>query len=152
MLVVICSDPFSIQGDVDVSSGWMLLGLVCLGFSVPCIILVGLFGFYGVLVFFGFSFLSVASSVSLVHGSCYSLGLGCCFWGLGLRWWLCCFLGPPPFWSSCSTVVCLTDALLRVLRRVSSEKRPAMVDVYASMYRAKEAIKKDKEDGLFGLL
>ncbi|XP_042476620.1 uncharacterized protein LOC122058162 [Macadamia integrifolia] len=47
------------------------------------------------------------------------------------------------FWSSCGTIVHITDPLLRVLRMVGSEKRPAMGYIYASMYRAKEAIKKE---------
>ncbi|KAL4325034.1 hypothetical protein GQ457_11G009230 [Hibiscus cannabinus] len=47
------------------------------------------------------------------------------------------------FWSSCVLVVQLTNPLLRVLRMVGSKKRPAMGYVYAGMYRAKEAIKKE---------
>ncbi|XP_052206864.1 uncharacterized protein LOC127811184 isoform X2 [Diospyros lotus] len=46
------------------------------------------------------------------------------------------------FWSSCMLIVCLTDPLLRLLRLVGSEKRPAMGYVYAGIYRAKESIKK----------
>ncbi|CAN6710234.1 unnamed protein product [Malus baccata var. baccata] len=47
------------------------------------------------------------------------------------------------FWSSCILIVHLTDPLLRVLRMVGSEKRPAMGYVYAGMYWAKETIKKE---------
>ncbi|XP_011085038.1 uncharacterized protein LOC105167143 isoform X2 [Sesamum indicum] len=47
------------------------------------------------------------------------------------------------FWSTCALVARLTDPLLRLLRIVSSEKRPAMGFVYAGLYRAKEAIKKE---------
>ncbi|KAI9102104.1 hypothetical protein K1719_023614 [Acacia pycnantha] len=47
------------------------------------------------------------------------------------------------FWSSCDLIVRLTVPLLRVLRITASEKRPAMGYVYAGMYRAKEAIKKE---------
>ncbi|KAM1028748.1 hypothetical protein FF1_041300 [Malus domestica] len=47
------------------------------------------------------------------------------------------------FWSSCILIVGLTNPLLRVLRMVGSEKRPAMGYVYAGMYRAKETIKKE---------
>ncbi|KAL5569037.1 hypothetical protein UlMin_025612 [Ulmus minor] len=53
------------------------------------------------------------------------------------------------FWSSCTLVINLANPLLRVLRIVSSEKRPAMGYVCAAMYRAKETIKKElvkKED------
>ncbi|PSR93126.1 Spore coat protein like [Actinidia chinensis var. chinensis] len=46
------------------------------------------------------------------------------------------------FWSSCITIVHLTDPLLRLLRLVCSEKKPAMGYVYAGIYRAKESIKK----------
>ncbi|KAK4436611.1 hypothetical protein Salat_0824800 [Sesamum alatum] len=47
------------------------------------------------------------------------------------------------FWSTCALVTRLTDPLLRLLRIVSSEKRPAMGFVYVGLYRAKEAIKKE---------
>ncbi|XP_048446802.1 uncharacterized protein LOC125480246 [Pyrus x bretschneideri] len=47
------------------------------------------------------------------------------------------------FWSSCILIIRRTDPLLRVLRMVGSEKRPAMGYVYAGMYRAKETIKKE---------
>lgn len=47
------------------------------------------------------------------------------------------------FWSSCLQIVSLTNPLLRVLRIVSSEKRPAMGYIYAGIYRAKESIKKE---------
>ncbi|KAK9913576.1 hypothetical protein M0R45_037387 [Rubus argutus] len=47
------------------------------------------------------------------------------------------------FWSSCTLIVHLTNPLLRVLRMVGFEKRPAMGFIYAGMYRAKETIKKE---------
>ncbi|XP_010262570.1 PREDICTED: uncharacterized protein LOC104601077 [Nelumbo nucifera] len=47
------------------------------------------------------------------------------------------------FWSSCSSIIHLTEPLLRVLRMVGSHKRPAMGYIYECMYRAKEAIKKE---------
>ncbi|XP_022744587.1 uncharacterized protein LOC111295387 [Durio zibethinus] len=47
------------------------------------------------------------------------------------------------FWSSCVLITQLTNPLLRILRMVGSEKRPAMGYVYAGMYRAKETIKKE---------
>lgn len=47
------------------------------------------------------------------------------------------------FWSSCILITQLTNPLLRVLRIVSSEKRPAIGYVYAAIYRAKETIKKE---------
>ncbi|KAL3650183.1 hypothetical protein CASFOL_006586 [Castilleja foliolosa] len=49
----------------------------------------------------------------------------------------------PLFWASCASVTRLTEPILRLLRIVSSEKRPAMGFVYAGLYRAKETIKKD---------
>ncbi|KAJ4972262.1 hypothetical protein NE237_005361 [Protea cynaroides] len=48
-----------------------------------------------------------------------------------------------PFWSSCVTIIRLTDPLLRVLRIVGSEKRPAMGYIYEAMFQAKETIKKE---------
>ncbi|KAM1358914.1 hypothetical protein ACFX15_045122 [Malus domestica] len=45
------------------------------------------------------------------------------------------------FWSSCILITRLTNPLLRVLRIVGSQKRPAMGYVFAGMYRAKETIK-----------
>ncbi|XP_050210873.1 uncharacterized protein LOC126661125 [Mercurialis annua] len=53
------------------------------------------------------------------------------------------------FWSSCILITNLTNPLLRLLRIASSIKRAAMGYVYAGIYRAKEAIKKEllkKED------
>ncbi|KAJ6311780.1 hypothetical protein OIU77_013518 [Salix suchowensis] len=47
------------------------------------------------------------------------------------------------FWSSCALITHLTNPLLQVLRLVGSKKRPAMGYIYAGMYRAKEAIKKE---------
>ncbi|XP_010496130.1 PREDICTED: uncharacterized protein LOC104773244 isoform X2 [Camelina sativa] len=45
------------------------------------------------------------------------------------------------FWKAVELVNHLTGPLLRALRIVSSEKRPATGYVYAAMYRAKDAIK-----------
>ncbi|XP_021769032.1 uncharacterized protein LOC110733319 [Chenopodium quinoa] len=47
------------------------------------------------------------------------------------------------FWSSCDLVVLLTDPILQVLSIVRSEKKPAMGYVYAGLYRAKEALKRE---------
>lgn len=55
----------------------------------------------------------------------------------------------PTFWSHCITVIDLTQHLVRILRMVDSNKRPAMGFIYQGIYRAKEAIKKElkkKED------
>lgn len=53
------------------------------------------------------------------------------------------------FWKAVAMVNDLVGPLLRVLRIACSEKRPGMGYVYAALYRAKEAIKRDmvnKED------
>lgn len=53
------------------------------------------------------------------------------------------------FWSVCDSIIRIVDPLLRLLRIVGSEKRPAMGYVYAGIYRAKETVKKefiDKKD------
>ncbi|CAH8276622.1 unnamed protein product [Arabidopsis lyrata] len=53
------------------------------------------------------------------------------------------------FWKAVALVNHLTSPLLRALRIVCSEKRPAMGYVYAALYRAKDAIKThlvNKED------
>ncbi|XP_042475564.1 uncharacterized protein LOC122057512 [Macadamia integrifolia] len=47
------------------------------------------------------------------------------------------------FWSSCVTIIHLTDPLLHVLRIVGSKKRPAMGYIYEAIYRAKGAIKRE---------
>ncbi|XP_057788958.1 uncharacterized protein LOC131005871 [Salvia miltiorrhiza] len=47
------------------------------------------------------------------------------------------------FWSSCASITRLTDPLLRLLRIARSQKMPAMGYVFAGLYRAKEAIKKE---------
>lgn len=47
------------------------------------------------------------------------------------------------FWSSCILITRLTSSLMRLFKIVSSGKRPAMGYVYAGMYKAKEAIKKE---------
>ncbi|XP_068643622.1 uncharacterized protein [Aristolochia californica] len=48
-----------------------------------------------------------------------------------------------PFWSQCTTIVNLTEPLLRVLKMVNSDERPAMGYIFESMYRVKEAIKNE---------
>ncbi|KAL3523848.1 hypothetical protein ACH5RR_016682 [Cinchona calisaya] len=50
------------------------------------------------------------------------------------------------FWSTCALIARLVDPLLRLLRIVGSEKRPATGYVYAAVYRAKETIKKELTD------
>ncbi|XP_022991080.1 uncharacterized protein LOC111487785 isoform X1 [Cucurbita maxima] len=50
------------------------------------------------------------------------------------------------FWSSCNSIIRLTNPLLRVFRIVGSGKRPAMGYVYAAMYNAKLAIKTELVD------
>ncbi|VFQ81197.1 unnamed protein product [Cuscuta campestris] len=55
-------------------------------------------------------------------------------------------IGSESFWSSCTLITRLTGPLLRLLRIVGSKKRPAMGYVYAGLYRAKEAIKKELAD------
>lgn len=47
------------------------------------------------------------------------------------------------FWDSCILITQLTSPLLRLLKIVRSEKKAAMGYVYAGIYRAKEAIKKE---------
>ncbi|KAJ8642385.1 hypothetical protein MRB53_019079 [Persea americana] len=53
------------------------------------------------------------------------------------------------FWSHCITIIRLTQPLVRILRMVDSNKKPAMGFIYGGMYHAKETIKKElkkKED------
>lgn len=47
------------------------------------------------------------------------------------------------FWSSCAAIVRITEPLLRLLKLVGSNKRPAMGYIYMGIYQAKEAIKKE---------
>lgn len=47
------------------------------------------------------------------------------------------------FWSSSGLIVRLTNPLLRLLRIVGSQRRPSIGYVYAGMYRAKDALKKE---------
>ncbi|KAK9061150.1 hypothetical protein SSX86_018330 [Deinandra increscens subsp. villosa] len=56
------------------------------------------------------------------------------------------YISNPSFWSMCTVITHLTDPLLRLLRIVSGKKRPGMGYVYAGVYRAKEAIKKELVD------
>ncbi|KAL4576287.1 hypothetical protein LXL04_012379 [Taraxacum kok-saghyz] len=56
------------------------------------------------------------------------------------------YISNPSFWSMCTVITHLTDPLLRLLRIVSGKKRPGMGYVYAGIYRAKEAIKKELVD------
>ncbi|KAK3031911.1 hypothetical protein RJ639_036707 [Escallonia herrerae] len=53
------------------------------------------------------------------------------------------YISNQSFWSTCTLINRLVDPLLRLLRIVGSEKRPAMGYVYAGIYRAKETIKKE---------
>ncbi|XP_022992595.1 uncharacterized protein LOC111488898 [Cucurbita maxima] len=50
------------------------------------------------------------------------------------------------FWSSCNSIIRLTNPLLRVLRIAGSGKRPAMGYIYAAIYNAKLAIKTELVD------
>jgi hypothetical protein len=47
------------------------------------------------------------------------------------------------FWSSCISIIRLTNPLMQVLETVSSEKRAAMGYVFSGIYRAKESIKRE---------
>ncbi|KAL6638166.1 hypothetical protein ACP70R_025738 [Stipagrostis hirtigluma subsp. patula] len=47
------------------------------------------------------------------------------------------------FWSSCAAVVRITEPLVHLLKLVGSNKRPAMGYVYAGLYQAKAAIRKE---------
>jgi len=47
------------------------------------------------------------------------------------------------FWSSCAAVVHITEPLAHLLKLVGSIKRPAMGYIYAGLYQAKAAIKKE---------
>ena len=47
------------------------------------------------------------------------------------------------FWNSCAAVVHITDPLVHLLKLVSSNKRPSVGYVYAGLYKAKAAIKKE---------
>ncbi|TVU02961.1 hypothetical protein EJB05_51506, partial [Eragrostis curvula] len=47
------------------------------------------------------------------------------------------------FWSSCAAVVRITEPLVHLLKLVSSSKRPSMGYIYAGLYQAKVAIKKE---------
>ncbi|KAG6535220.1 uncharacterized protein LOC122015432 [Zingiber officinale] len=53
------------------------------------------------------------------------------------------------FWSSCVAIARITEPLLRVLKLVESNKKPAMGYIHLAMYQAKQTIKKElvkKED------
>ncbi|KAG8061553.1 hypothetical protein GUJ93_ZPchr0003g17125 [Zizania palustris] len=52
-------------------------------------------------------------------------------------------VGSLQFWSSCAAVVRITEPLMHLLKLVSSNKRPSMGYVYAGLYQAKAAIKKE---------
>lgn len=56
------------------------------------------------------------------------------------------YISNQSFWSTCALLTRLVDPLLRLLRIVGSDKRPAMGYVYAGVYRAKETIKKEITD------
>ncbi|RLN39500.1 uncharacterized protein C2845_PM01G24610 [Panicum miliaceum] len=47
------------------------------------------------------------------------------------------------FWSSCAAVVHITEPLVHLLKLVGSIKRPAVGYIYAGLYQAKAAIKKE---------
>ncbi|KAL6894367.1 hypothetical protein ACP4OV_008465 [Aristida adscensionis] len=47
------------------------------------------------------------------------------------------------FWSSCAAVIRITEPLVHLLKLVGSNKRPAMGYVYAGLYQAKAAIRKE---------
>ncbi|CAN6286343.1 unnamed protein product [Urochloa humidicola] len=47
------------------------------------------------------------------------------------------------FWSSCAAVVHIAEPLVHLLKLVGSTKRPAMGYIYAGLYQAKAAIKKE---------
>jgi hypothetical protein len=46
------------------------------------------------------------------------------------------------FWSTCADIVKITEPLVRVLRIVDSEDKPAMGYLYRAMYKAREEIEK----------
>ncbi|XP_058749247.1 uncharacterized protein LOC131622210 [Vicia villosa] len=46
------------------------------------------------------------------------------------------------FWSKCADIVKITEPLVRVLRIVDSEDKPAMGYLYRAMYKAREEIEK----------
>jgi hypothetical protein len=46
------------------------------------------------------------------------------------------------FWSKCADIVKITEPLVRVLRIVDSEDKPAMGCLYQAMYKAREEIEK----------
>ncbi|KAK3145632.1 hypothetical protein QOZ80_3BG0255380 [Eleusine coracana subsp. coracana] len=47
------------------------------------------------------------------------------------------------FWSSCAAVIRITEPLVHLLKLITSNKRPSMGYVYAGLYQAKVAIKKE---------
>lgn len=52
-------------------------------------------------------------------------------------------IGSLEFWSSCSAIVHITEPLVRVLKLVDSNKRPAMGYIYVAMHQVKQAIRKE---------
>ncbi|PKA63141.1 hypothetical protein AXF42_Ash007937 [Apostasia shenzhenica] len=48
-----------------------------------------------------------------------------------------------PFWNSCAVIVRITEPLVRLLKLVESNKRPAMGYIYMGLYQAKEIIKRE---------
>ena len=46
------------------------------------------------------------------------------------------------FWSTCADIVKITEPLVRVLRIVDSEDKPAMGYLYRAMYKARDEIEK----------
>ncbi|KAL4276705.1 hypothetical protein AHAS_Ahas20G0233900 [Arachis hypogaea] len=56
------------------------------------------------------------------------------------------------FWSQCTDIVKLTEPLVRVLRIVDSEDRPAMGFLYQAIYKAREEMVKRKISGLLDVI
>ncbi|XP_038980983.1 uncharacterized protein LOC103704145 [Phoenix dactylifera] len=52
-------------------------------------------------------------------------------------------IGSLEFWSSCAAIVRITEPIVRVLKLVDSNKRPAMGYIYVAMHQVKQAIKKE---------
>ncbi|XP_074578458.1 uncharacterized protein LOC141834955 [Curcuma longa] len=48
-----------------------------------------------------------------------------------------------PFWSSCVAIARITEPLLRVLKLVENNKKPAMGYIHLAMYQVKQTIKKE---------
>ncbi|KAK2401955.1 hypothetical protein QL285_051513 [Trifolium repens] len=55
------------------------------------------------------------------------------------------------FWSTCADIVKITEPLVRVLRLVDNEDKPAMGYLYRAMYKAREDIEKRLKEIRFSL-